>query len=80
MNNAIPQVRHIAGLYVVREEDHRSGCRPARSVWLRLGNCRTTALIEAFDRLWPRIERVATVSAFLTVGFSHARYPTGEDT
>ena len=25
-------------------------------------------------------KRVATVSAFLTVGFSHARYPTGKDT
>ena|SRR5208337_1558074 len=27
-----------------------------------------------------RLKRVATVSAFLTVGFSHARYPTGKDT
>jgi len=26
-------------------------------VWVRLGNCRTSALIEAFDRLWPRIEQ-----------------------
>jgi len=24
---------------------------------VRLGNCRTSALIEAFDRLWPRIEQ-----------------------
>ncbi len=26
-------------------------------MWVRLGNCRTSALIEAFDRLWPRIEK-----------------------
>jgi hypothetical protein len=26
-------------------------------MWVRLGNCRTSALIEAFDRLWPRIEQ-----------------------
>jgi hypothetical protein len=24
---------------------------------VRLGDCRTSALIEAFDRLWPRIEQ-----------------------
>ena len=30
---------------------------PARFLWVRLGNCRTSALIEAFDRLWPRIEQ-----------------------
>lgn len=24
---------------------------------VRLGNCRTSALIEAFDRLWPRIDQ-----------------------
>jgi hypothetical protein len=24
---------------------------------VRLGNCRTSALIEAFDKLWPRIEQ-----------------------
>ena len=29
----------------------------ARFLWVRLGNCRTSALIEAFDRLWPRIEQ-----------------------
>ena len=29
---------------------------PARLVWVRLGNCRTRALLEAFDRLWPRVE------------------------
>ncbi|MGD0129942.1 MAG: DUF5615 family PIN-like protein [Terriglobia bacterium] len=26
-------------------------------LWVRLGNCRTRALIEAFERLWPQIER-----------------------
>jgi hypothetical protein len=26
-------------------------------MWVRLGNCRTSALIEAFDRLWPRIDQ-----------------------
>jgi len=30
---------------------------PARFLWVRLGNCRTSALMEAFDRLWPRIEQ-----------------------
>ena len=30
---------------------------PARFVWVRLGNCRTSALLEAFERLWPRIEQ-----------------------
>jgi len=29
----------------------------ARLLWVRLGNCRTSALIGAFDRLWPRIEQ-----------------------
>jgi predicted nuclease of predicted toxin-antitoxin system len=29
----------------------------ARFLWVRLGNCRTSALIEAFERLWPRIEQ-----------------------
>ena len=28
----------------------------ARLLWVRLGNCRTGALIEAFERSWPRIE------------------------
>lgn len=26
-------------------------------VWVRLGNCRTSALLEAFERIWPVIER-----------------------
>jgi predicted nuclease of predicted toxin-antitoxin system len=25
-------------------------------IWIRLGNCRTTTLLAAFDRSWPRIE------------------------
>ena len=25
-------------------------------VWVRLGNCRTSALLAAFERSWPRIE------------------------
>lgn len=25
-------------------------------VWVRLGNCRTTALLAAFDRFWPTLE------------------------
>ena len=29
----------------------------ARLLWVRLGNCRTGALIEAFERSWPRIEQ-----------------------
>lgn len=27
-----------------------------RLVWVRLGNCRTPALLAAFDLFWPRIE------------------------
>jgi predicted nuclease of predicted toxin-antitoxin system len=27
-----------------------------RLVWVRLGNCRTAALLAAFDRFWPTIE------------------------
>ena len=25
-------------------------------IWVRLGNCRTSALLEAFERFWPKIE------------------------
>jgi len=25
-------------------------------IWIRLGNCRTSALLAAFERSWPRIE------------------------
>lgn len=25
-------------------------------IWIRLGNCRTSELLQAFDRLWPHIE------------------------
>ena len=27
-----------------------------RILWIRLGNCRTAALLEAFERFWPLIE------------------------
>jgi predicted nuclease of predicted toxin-antitoxin system len=27
-----------------------------RLLWVRLGNCRTSALLAAFERLWPSIE------------------------
>lgn len=27
-----------------------------RVLWIRLGNCRTSALIEAFEQFWPRVE------------------------
>jgi predicted nuclease of predicted toxin-antitoxin system len=27
-----------------------------RVIWVRLGNCRTPALLAAFERSWPRIE------------------------
>ena len=30
-------------------------------VWVRLGNCRTSALLAAFERLWPRL--MASVAA-----------------
>jgi predicted nuclease of predicted toxin-antitoxin system len=25
-------------------------------LWVRLGNCRTAALLEAFERAWPQLE------------------------
>ncbi|MBV9401359.1 MAG: DUF5615 family PIN-like protein [Bryobacterales bacterium] len=28
----------------------------ARLVWVRIGNCRTKALLAAVERLWPKIE------------------------
>jgi predicted nuclease of predicted toxin-antitoxin system len=28
----------------------------ARLIWVRLGNCRTKALLAAVERLWPKIE------------------------
>ena len=28
----------------------------ARLIWVRLGNCRTKALLAAVERMWPRIE------------------------
>ncbi len=28
----------------------------ARFVWVRFGNCRTSALLEAIERIWPRVE------------------------
>jgi len=27
-----------------------------RVLWVRLGNCRTAALIEAFEKSWPMVE------------------------
>jgi predicted nuclease of predicted toxin-antitoxin system len=27
-----------------------------RLIWVRLGNCRTKALLAAFENVWPRIE------------------------
>lgn len=27
-----------------------------RVLWVRLGNCRTSALIEAFEKFWPMVE------------------------
>ena len=38
-------------LYLAKAAETR-----ARFLWVRLGNCRTTALLQAMDRLWPRIE------------------------
>jgi predicted nuclease of predicted toxin-antitoxin system len=28
----------------------------ARLIWVRIGNCRTKALLAAVERLWPKIE------------------------
>lgn len=38
---------------------------PVTVIWLRLGNCRTTALLEALERAWPRIEEELTRGARL---------------
>lgn len=27
-----------------------------RLIWVRMGNCRTSALLQAFERLWPEVE------------------------
>jgi predicted nuclease of predicted toxin-antitoxin system len=31
-----------------------------RIIWVRLGNCRTSALIEAFEKFWPTVESCLT--------------------
>ncbi len=36
-----------------------------RVVWLRVGNCRTAALIATFERLWPEIVRQLDAGAGL---------------
>ena len=32
----------------------------ARLIWIRLGNCRTKALLAAVNRVWPEIEEALT--------------------
>jgi predicted nuclease of predicted toxin-antitoxin system len=45
---------------ISKDEDFLYLCNQPRSkvrlVWVRLGNCRTAALLAAFDRFWPTIE------------------------
>lgn len=38
-------------LYLASQADSK-----IRLIWVRLGNCRTSALLQAFHRLWPDIE------------------------
>jgi predicted nuclease of predicted toxin-antitoxin system len=38
-------------LFRASRETERAGL-----IWVRLGNCRTKALLSEFERLWPRIE------------------------
>ena len=34
----------------------KSKPKSARLIWIRIGNCRTTSLLSAFERLWTTIE------------------------
>ena len=49
---------------ISKDEDflHLANARlsEARLVWIRLGNCRTTVLLAAIKRSWPRIEAALT--------------------
>ena len=38
---------------------------PVSVVWLRVGNCRTAALLETMERIWPQIVRELDVGASL---------------
>ncbi len=38
-------------LYFAKQREAR-----IQVIWVRLGNCRTSALLAAFERSWPRIE------------------------
>ena len=33
-----------------------------RMIWVRLGNCRTSALLQAFEQVWPRLLAVPRTS------------------
>jgi predicted nuclease of predicted toxin-antitoxin system len=38
-------------LYLSRQAETRAGF-----LWVRMGNCRTAALLAEFERLWPQIQ------------------------
>jgi predicted nuclease of predicted toxin-antitoxin system len=48
----------FANLALVRREN-------VSVIWLRVGNCRTRALLETLERLWPEIERQLDAGARL---------------
>ncbi|HEV2500699.1 MAG TPA: DUF5615 family PIN-like protein [Terriglobia bacterium] len=47
-------------IVITKDEDflHLANRQPQSGgvIWVRLGNCRTTNLLAAFERLWPRIQ------------------------
>ena len=48
-------------IIISKDEDflHLAGSRSTkfRFVWVRLGNCRTSELLSAFDQFWPTLEK-----------------------
>ncbi len=47
-------------IVISKDEDFlylaHKGESSAGFIWVRFGNCRTSALLRALDRLWPRVE------------------------
>jgi predicted nuclease of predicted toxin-antitoxin system len=51
----------LQGLIIIsKDEDFiyiaKQRAAKIKVIWVRLGNCRTSALLAAFERSWPRIE------------------------
>ena len=50
-NDCVVISKDEAFLYLANASESK-----ARLVWVRLGNCRTKALLSVIERLWPKIE------------------------